>query len=164
MPATNMRAEHRRVLVVDDDPDERRRLAALLTAEGYAVCTAASTAEALAAAASFRPEVITLEMDLPSPGGTVFYARLRRSALRETPVVVVSRVGPRPARLARRAPTHQKPVVPAALLETIRTAGAARAPHRHGGHPPATAAVAVHRENTLALQSDHSTLFRTRRT
>jgi len=121
MSATNMSATRRRVLVVDNDPAERERLAGLLTAEGHAVRTAASTPEALEAAASFRPDVITLEMDLPSPGGTVFYARLRRSpALRETPVVVVSGVGPRPARLARRVPTHQKPVSTATLLDTIR--------------------------------------------
>ncbi len=128
MSATNMSAAHRRVLVVDNDPAERERLAGLLTAEGHVVRTAASTPEALEAAASFRPDVITLEMDLPSPGGTVFYARLRRSpALRETPVVVVSGVGPRPARLVRRVPTHQKPVMPAALLDTIRKAVPAHA-------------------------------------
>lgn len=123
MSATNMSATTRRVLVVDNDPAERERLAGLLTAEGHAVRTAASTPEALEAAASFRPDVITLEMNLPSPGGTVFYARLRRSpALRETPVVVVSGVGPRPARLSRRVATHQKPVRTAALLDAIRTA------------------------------------------
>jgi len=128
MSATNMSAAHRRVLVVDNDPAERERLAGLLTAEGHVVRTAASTPAALEAAASFRPDVITLEMDLPSPGGTVFYARLRRSpALRETPVVVVSGVGPRPARLVRRVPTHQKPVMPAALLDTIRKAVPAHA-------------------------------------
>lgn len=123
MSATNMSTPPRRVLVVDNDPAERERLAGLLAAEGIAVRTAASTPEALEAAASFRPDLITLEMDLPSPGGTVFYARLRRSpSLRKTPVMVVSSVGPRPARLGRHIATHQKPVRPEALIGAIRAA------------------------------------------
>ncbi|MBG3878886.1 response regulator, partial [Desulfovibrio oxamicus] len=34
---------------------------------------------------------------------------------------------PRPARLSRRVPTHQKPVPPAALLDTIRRSVPAQA-------------------------------------
>lgn len=121
MSATDKSMPPRKVLVVDNDPAERERLAGLLAAEGISVRTAATTHEALEAAACFRPDLITLEMDMPSPGGTVFYARLRRSpSLRATPVMVLSGVGPRPARLTRRVPTHQKSMLPEALMGAIR--------------------------------------------
>lgn len=40
---------------------------------------------------------VTLDMDMPEKGGTLFYAAMRKDeAVRDIPVIVVSGVGPRP--------------------------------------------------------------------
>lgn len=110
----------RHILVVDNDPDIRAMLSEMFAQEGYAVSTAADGAEGLEKARALKPDCITMEMDLPSISGTIMYARLRRDpAIRNTPVVVVSGVGPRPARLTRHTTTICKPVCTEALLDTV---------------------------------------------
>src|SRR5919198_2299537 len=58
-----------RVLVVDDHDAFRAGLAALLGEEGFAVDTAASGAAALKRAASFEPDVILMDVDMPVMSG-----------------------------------------------------------------------------------------------
>lgn len=77
-----------RVLVIDDDPAIRRFLRIALSAQGYAVFDTATGAEALAAAASRRPDVVVLDLGLPDLDGTEVIARLREWS--QLPIVVLS--------------------------------------------------------------------------
>jgi CheY-like chemotaxis protein len=58
----------RRVLIVDDNKDSAESLALLLDAVGNLTDTAHDGLEAVAAAERFRPDVVLLDIGLPSPG------------------------------------------------------------------------------------------------
>jgi two-component system cell cycle response regulator DivK len=93
------------VLVVDDHPPNVRLLKILLEAEGYAVRTAASGAEALGVLAEFRPRVILMDVQLPDMDGYEVTRRiLADGRTRSIPVVAVtSFAGPSDEARAREA-------------------------------------------------------------
>ena len=66
------------VLVVDDEPQILRALRTNLRGAGYTVHTAATAAEALAAAAARPPEAVILDLVLPDGHGTDVCRELRR--------------------------------------------------------------------------------------
>lgn len=79
------------VLLVDDVSDSREMYAFYLRAAGYAVHEAADGGDALALALEFRPDVIVMDLSLPSMDGWTAIAGL--AATPETssiPVVVLS--------------------------------------------------------------------------
>lgn len=59
----NPRVDTKKVLVVDDQPDVREALRLLLKGAGYAIQTAGSPGEALAATASCDPDLIVIDMN-----------------------------------------------------------------------------------------------------
>lgn len=77
-----------KVLVVDDEPQIARTLRINLTARGYEVATAASGAEALRGAASFRPDVVVLDLGLPDIDGAKVIEGLRGWST--VPILVLS--------------------------------------------------------------------------
>jgi len=66
-----------RVLIVEDEPNIVVSLEFLLRHEGYEVAVAGSGPEALAAAASFRPDLVLLDVMLPGLDGFEVCRRLR---------------------------------------------------------------------------------------
>ena len=77
-----------RVLVVDDEPGLVRALAINLRAHGWEVATATDGAHALDLAASWRPDVVLLDLGLPDIGGLDVLAGIRGWS--RVPVVVLS--------------------------------------------------------------------------
>ncbi|HYC47461.1 MAG TPA: ATP-binding protein [Burkholderiales bacterium] len=67
----------RRVLIVDDNADSARSLEILLGLAGHIVRSAHDGAEALVAAAEFRPDVILLDIGLPEIDGYEVARRIR---------------------------------------------------------------------------------------
>jgi PAS domain S-box-containing protein len=74
-----MAAHSQRVLVVDDHEDSTESLGLLLRLMGHDVRLAADGPQALAAAESFRPEIVILDIGLPGMDGYEVAARLRES-------------------------------------------------------------------------------------
>src|SRR4029453_13078795 len=62
-------AAKRRILVVDDNEDSEESLTVLLKLEGNETQTAYDGLEAVEAAATFRPDVILLDIGLPELNG-----------------------------------------------------------------------------------------------
>lgn len=87
-------AQRARVLVVEDDPMQRELVVQLLTMSGYNVDEASDPAQAKAALASVRPDVIILDLHLPVVDGLTGLLYLRElqedPATQEIPVIVVS--------------------------------------------------------------------------
>jgi len=78
-------------LVVEDEPDYARLIADVLEEDGYTVTTAADGIEALEKVRVFRPDVITLDIQMPHKGGVEFYRELKSDPeLNGIPVVVVT--------------------------------------------------------------------------
>lgn len=110
----------KKILIVEDDPVVSSYLSDLLQDNGYATVTAQDGEKALEMTKSERPDLITLDIDLPRRSGTLFYASMRRDDdLRDIPVVVVSGVSPR---IKKGLPTLSKPVDAAELLQVVADA------------------------------------------
>jgi len=82
-----------RLLVVDDEPALRESIARALTAEGYAVDTAADGEEALAAVALGEPDLILLDVLMPRLDGLEVTRRLRAQDSRVPVLVLTARDG-----------------------------------------------------------------------
>ncbi|HEY0839970.1 MAG TPA: response regulator [Vulgatibacter sp.] len=80
-----------RVLAVDDDPDERDLLRAVMENAGFEVEVAPSGFEAGLLVATFRPNLVVLDLVMPGMDGFSALASLRsREETADTPVVACS--------------------------------------------------------------------------
>ncbi len=80
-----------RILVVEDERDIGALIAYHLAREGYRVRTAGDGAEALAALAAERPDLVVLDLMLPGASGYDVLKEVReRDELRDVPVVVLT--------------------------------------------------------------------------
>ncbi len=77
-----------KILVVEDDENINNVLTALLEAKGYQVIRGKDCAGAEILFASYKPDLIILDLGLPDADGTVFLKRVRESDL--TPILVLS--------------------------------------------------------------------------
>ena len=78
-------------LVVEDEPDYATLLAEILQEDGYSVSTAGDGIEALDRVRAIRPDIITLDIQMPRKGGVQFYRELKSDPeFNEIPVVVVT--------------------------------------------------------------------------
>ena len=90
MSSTNRgSAPEARLLVVDDEPNIRELLSASLRYAGFEVATAADGHQALAMAASFRPDLLVLDVMMPGLDGFGVVRRMRQSG-RHTPVLFLT--------------------------------------------------------------------------
>lgn len=80
--------EPRRILVTDDNVDAALTLASLLGMWGHEVRAAHDGAEAIAAAASFRPDFIFLDIGMPHMDGYEACRRIRALGQVPAPVIV----------------------------------------------------------------------------
>jgi len=130
------------VLIVEDEPDFAALLRSILVDAGYSVATAYNCEDALAEVRKTRPDVITLDIQMPRKSGAFFYRTLKTDAkYRNVPVVVVTgitshdremesivRTFLEPADLPHPHAYLEKPVEGPALLETIEAALSTAAP------------------------------------
>jgi two-component system chemotaxis response regulator CheY len=80
-----------KVLVVDDDPWTRTMMTALLAGEGFAVLEAKNGEEGLEMSARLTPDVVLLDLALPTLSGLDVLRELRsKPATAKIPVLVVS--------------------------------------------------------------------------
>jgi CheY-like chemotaxis protein/AraC-like DNA-binding protein len=78
-----------RVLIVDDDEGTRDVLGRLLRLDGYAVAVAGSGDEGLCEVASFEPDVLLLDYQLPDVDGLEFLRRVRHRTGAPQPAIVL---------------------------------------------------------------------------
>jgi len=81
----------KKILIIDDDPVIVNYLQALLNDNGYHTVTASDSAAGLAVVQVERPDMITLDLEMPGDWGPRFYRKLRQDKIsRHIPVVVIS--------------------------------------------------------------------------
>jgi len=81
----------KKILIIDDDPVIVKYLEAVFSDNGYATCSASSTSEGLDVVKREKPDLITLDLQMPGEWGPRFYRKLRQDkTVRDTPVIVVS--------------------------------------------------------------------------
>ena len=111
------------ILVVDDDAPIRRMLERTLTAEGYAVESAADGGGALAAVERAVPDLVVLDVAMPGVDGLSVCRRLRRAGLSLPVLLLTARdaVSDRVAGLDAGADDYLvKPFAPEELLARVR--------------------------------------------
>ena len=110
----------KKILIIDDDPEIISYLKDVFEEAGYETEGAKNGIEGLEKAQVHKPDLITLDMDMPARGGTLFYVKLRQEpSLAEIPVIVISGVGPRPPVLSKNVPVLTKPVDPAKTIKMV---------------------------------------------
>ena len=81
----------KKILIIEDDPVIVKYLQAVFSDNGYATCTAGSTTEGLDVVRKEKPDLITLDLQLPGEWGPRFYRKLRKDKeVKDIPVIVVS--------------------------------------------------------------------------
>lgn len=81
----------KKILIIDDDPVIVKYLEAVFSDNGYATCSASSSTEGLEVVKREKPDLITLDLQMPGEWGPRFYRKLRQDKdVRETPIIVVS--------------------------------------------------------------------------
>lgn len=77
-----------RVLIIDDEPAIARALRPALAAHDFQVLVAVNGAEGLAAADSFHPHLVLLDLGLPDTDGVALVGELRKRG--NMPIIVLS--------------------------------------------------------------------------
>ena len=81
----------KKILIIDDDPVIVKYLETLFQDNGYDTCTATSSMEGLDVVKKEKPDLISLDLQMPEEWGPRFYRKLRKNKeLRDTPIIVVS--------------------------------------------------------------------------
>jgi len=81
----------KKIMVIDDDPIIVKYLVTLFSDNGYETCSASDGVEALEVVRSMRPDLITLDLEMPQEWGSRFYRNLTKEEdLKKIPVVVIS--------------------------------------------------------------------------
>jgi len=122
----------RTILVVDDDAPNRAVLGIVCAARGHTVIEAGSGADALAAAAARRPDLILLDIGLPDVSGLEVCRRLRGAGV-EAPILMLSgHADPADLALARRLGADGYLAKPYAVRELVdRVEEHLAGPRRH---------------------------------
>lgn len=122
------------VLVVDDNPDVVRLFQRFVEPAGYRLVQATSAQSALRLIAEAPPEIITLDLMMPSHDGWELLQAIRRDPrTRGIPIVVCSVLHERALAMALGASSFlPKPVTQEALLATLEQCRPARPPGSRG--------------------------------
>lgn len=81
----------KKILIIEDDPVMVKYLEALFTDNGYETCSAGSGLEGYEFVKRERPDLITLDLQMPEEWGSRFYRKLSKDReLKKIPVIVIS--------------------------------------------------------------------------
>jgi two-component system, cell cycle response regulator DivK len=115
----------KRILVVEDEEDDRQIIRDMLAGTDYEITEAEDGEHALTAVAKERPDLILMEIQLPSMDGYEAMRRIRTDpALLSTPIIAITAYVPngeeQKARAAGCDDFVPKPYSPHQLLAKIR--------------------------------------------
>ncbi len=82
-----------KILVVDDDPDITFAVSLYLRKEGYEVQSSASRAEGMKAIASYKPDLLILDVMMEQPDDGIAMAQELRRTGQQLPIVMLTSVG-----------------------------------------------------------------------
>lgn len=113
----------KKILIVDDEQDIITFLDTLFKREGYETATAMNGVQALTVLKSEKPDLITLDLQMPQNTGTDFYRKIRRDQeYNRIPVIVISGLPGRHLAIPKPEAVFDKPIDPEALIEAVKRA------------------------------------------
>jgi len=112
----------KKILVIDDDPVIVKYLEKLFNDNGYETCVAYDGIEAAEIAKQEKPDLITLDLQMPAEWGPRFYRKLiKNKDFKDIPVIVVSGIDGDHA-IRNAVAFVRKPFNPDELLKIVRDA------------------------------------------
>lgn len=110
-----------KIMIVDDDPYIVKYMLDILTDNGYATCSASDGTEALEVLKKEKPDLVTLDLEMPNEWGPRFYRKMSKDAdFKKIPVIVISGLSGIHLAIPGAVASFKKPFDPNKLLETIR--------------------------------------------
>ena len=114
---------NKKILIVDDEDDVIIFLQTLLTKNGYDTITAKNGEEAFKLVKVDKPDLITLDLQMPKDTGTDFYRKIRRDKeLYEIPIIVVSGLSGKHLSVAKPFAVFDKPIDKEELIKSVQAA------------------------------------------
>jgi len=111
----------KKILIIDDEPDVLEFLVQLFQDEGYEIATAADGLEGMEKLAESKPDLITLDLQMPKDTGTSFYRKMHHdSRFKDIPVIVISGIAGRHLAIKKPVAVFDKPIDKEDLLKTIK--------------------------------------------
>ncbi|QJB54976.1 DVU0259 family response regulator domain-containing protein [Pseudodesulfovibrio sp. zrk46] len=111
----------RKILIIDDDPYIVKYLVDILQDDGFETCTASNVEEAIGLLKQEKPDLVTLDLEMPNEWGPRFYRKMVQDPeYKDTPVIVVSGLSGIHLAIKNAVASFKKPFNPKELLEAIR--------------------------------------------
>lgn len=111
----------KKILVVDDEAHVVKYLTTFLQDSGYDTCSAGDGEQALEVLKKEKPDLVTLDLQMPNETGTRFYRLMMKDKVfRDTPVIVISGLPGRHLAVSKPIAVFEKPIDRDALLEVIK--------------------------------------------
>lgn len=111
----------KKIMVVDDDPNIVDYLVEVFEDNGYTTCTATNGLEAFEVLTSEKPDLITLDLEMPEEWGPRFYRKMsKESAFKDTPVIVVSGLSGIHHAIKNAVATIKKPFEPKEIIQIVK--------------------------------------------
>lgn len=112
----------KKILVIDDDPNIVDYIVSVLNDNGYDTRTASTGQNGFDMAKTEKPDLITLDLEMPEGWGTTLYRKLKKSEeLKEIPVIVISGLKERPASMEKISMYLGKPFNRDEFLRMVRS-------------------------------------------
>ena len=110
------------ILAVDDNPDIVEYLVSIFRERGYAAYGATSGEEAMETLMRLKPDLITLDLEMPEEWGPKFHQRYSKMAqFKDIPVVVISGLPGIHRAIRKAVATLSKPFRPEDVLDIVES-------------------------------------------
>lgn len=110
----------KKIMIVDDDPAITRYLTTLFTDNGYDTCVAVNGKDAVVIFDAERPDLITLDLEMPEEWGPRFFRKISKKKGFNTPVIVISGLTGVKYSIPKADAMFGKPFEPDTLMEKVK--------------------------------------------
>lgn len=111
----------KKILVIDDDPNIADYLTTIFENNGYEVCSAHDVNTGYEVAKAEKPDLVTLDLEMPNEWGPRFYRKLSQDDdLKNIPVIVISALSGNQYAIQKAAATVTKPFDRDELIKIVK--------------------------------------------
>ncbi|MFZ7125365.1 MAG: DVU0259 family response regulator domain-containing protein [Desulfobacterales bacterium] len=111
----------KKILIVEDDPAVVNFLSLLFRDNGYDVCSATDGFYALEVMRDERPDMVTLDLEMPKEWGTRFFRKFKKDdILKDTPVLIISAMPSKHLSIRGAVGYLHKPFKPEEVIRIVR--------------------------------------------
>jgi len=111
----------KKILIIDDDPNVVDYLTSFFEDSGYDTYQAMDANEGLEVAKKEKPDLITLDLDMPGDWGPRFYRKMSQEpGIKNTPVIVISGISGNEYAIGKAVASLSKPFDREELLKLVK--------------------------------------------